>query len=378
MSKLPGNPQPSPTAQGNVARRQGYYYKAARQFDAAIAGGPTTLGDSRAKAGRGVAKVGMGFLKQIDADGLPGAIEDLEAAVAEHATDGWAWAQLGEAYRIHGRDEFKALDSDVLRELVGKALGAFEKALEYAPENRAWILAHRGAAHFLALVVQNRVDLDGPSESSSVGLTFDDSADLYKRAERDFQDAIKAFPNYAWAKQFLAFLFTVVGKHKQAISLLGEALLDAGDISPPLLRSLSLLYRYSARMEPEPDDRRQALEQALYTGQRVLAADYEDYVATYSVAASALELGYPEARDVCRSARNRLLNTVARIIPFAVALHNESGDSADLSEIFDKHVRQADIETAAILGQDPLWSSGEEAARGYQDTWATLLDKITG
>ncbi len=379
-------PRPEPTVQaqaqeGEAQRSQGQFANAIAIFDKIIAAGKAdTALLSWTYARRGAAKVSVGFYQNHDGaseqkgDIKPenGALEDFEQATEIDPKNGWAWAQLGEVRRTLARDQFRILPQSDFDALTRRSIAAFDRAFEYLPQQRAWLHAHRAAAHFVS--IWRKYDLDNPT----LDAIPPDDADV-QLADTDFACALRENPNYGWAKRFYAFLKTLIGEYSRADSLLSDAMIDDPDASLHILRSLSMLYRYSAAEAGiTSEERITTLRRSVRAAAQVMYRDPEDYFAIYTHAAAIADADYPDARQVCLCARDQLLNGLARMTSFALILHERAGEPIGdfarvIGDILDSPHR--DIELATILRHDPhIALTQRDPTR--TDLYTTLRDTL--
>ncbi len=385
-------------------RRQGQTLKALKACDQALEDyQQSTSGGGRRDAKllaalhaqRGAAKADLGFLtsrrlddpeQQPADDDMPGAIEDLESAVALDKDNGWAWARLGDAYRVLARDNYKLVSPAQFDAWKQRALEAFEHAARLLPEEGAWLKAHMGATHFSACwtaleeeAEQNQRPRKGkgkPARRTRNGKNQDKET-----ARALFQAAIEENPSYAWAKRFLAYVATLDQDYDLSKEILGDALLDDPQARLQVLRGVGLLSLYAGSQEQpraaggkarSKADRAVALDDAMRASSQALLQDHEDYMALYVQAATVSELARAHgadpkyAEEVCRNACGKLLNVVGRIMALAVGLYLRSGkhasiESAQLAvlELLDKHLESThrDHELQVIGVHEPFWAS---------------------
>jgi tetratricopeptide (TPR) repeat protein len=368
--------------EANALRQQGQTTRAIERYDEVI----TTGRNSRdhellayGYAGRGAVKMALGFYsardpREPDVDAAVaanddsrtrGAIEDLVQAAHFDPSNGWAWAQLGEAHRSFARDFFRLMPSQRFQQHIQKALLAFEKAALLLPEQQAWVLAHQAGTHFVGIWRAYNIDT-AQLPDLSLPPQAGDSEDVWEakkhriRAEEGFRAALTANPNYAWAKRFLAYLLTITGRYEEAQALLANALLDDPRAELHVIRSLSMLYRYAAEAsDVAPAERQRLLQLALRAGQQTMERDPEDFFGIYAHAAAGAAMGVPDADAICREARGRILNQAARAIAMACALHTSSGDAmGEFLEVLKTAIRNfhLDPELIAIAHHDPVWT----------------------
>jgi tetratricopeptide (TPR) repeat protein len=389
---------------GRNYRRQGQALKALKACDQAFAEYEQAIrsGERRdAKllsdlhAQRGAAKAAVGFLTSRDldqahgqdapaVDDVPGAIEDLERAVALNKYNGWAWAQLGEARRVLARDMYKLLSTEQFESCTRGAIEAFEQAAQLLPDETAWVNAHLAAAHFAHYWVA--LDAEAPPTAKRGHGRRPGKADK-RTSKRDahpdketaralFRQAIDENPNYAWAKRFMAYLVTLDQEYDLGKELLGDALLDDPQARLHVLRSMSLLSLYSGSEGDDgkgrtAENRATALEEAIRAAGQVLTQDPEDYMAIYVHAAAVSELADVHdvdaryAEEVCRNACGKLVHVISRILGLTVGLYLRSGRNAsaeqvghDVLALLDRHLENAhrDHELHTIRRHEAFWS----------------------
>ncbi|ACY17120.1 tetratricopeptide repeat protein [Haliangium ochraceum] len=332
---------------------------------------------ARAYAGRGEIKLAQGWLSArephldiepgapLAAGELPGALEDLQAAVAADPGCTWAWAHLAEAHRLSARDFLRSLPPRRFLAHIAGARAALATLRELVGRPRPWIAAHEAAVDVHQVCRLLSIDLGGQTELAALARTADaaqvrEIERLYERAEQRLREALAAEPGYAWAKRFLAYVLTMRGSFEAAAALIDELSAAAGREDAPSACMMSLLCRYAAAQkgEGQGEERERLLQRALSASMVAAQDNHEDFMAAYAHAASCVDAGLEDAAGVVRDARARILNLAARAVFMAFALHRSVGqDERSFLAIFDETMRTAhlDVETLGIAQRDPAW-----------------------
>lgn len=335
---------------------------------------------------RGVAKMALGFVsgRPIEKDTLgaiftlpnsaPGAIEDLETAVRIDAQNGWALAQLGEAYRVFARNRFRWLSPQAFGECTDKALRAFEAAKDLIREHRAWLCAHQGAAYF-ASVFRSYEQAEGRFPDAIFQGTEQQELLLARehldQAKQALSEAIRLNPRYSWARRIYAVAVTLgskdPGDYVTSMKNLSEALIDDPQASFYILRGVGMLSYYATRSrdpdtgQPDPATR-EILLRALRASTQVNQLDPEDYMAVYTHACASAALGHPYHKELCRNACDELMNAMTRIVTFLGRLLRLSGHDPERIRATTRELMQqafhrlaGNMDTAMMIHSDPEW-----------------------
>lgn len=338
---------------------------------------------------RGTAKLAVGFLKEsippddskFAIDTNNDAIEDLECATRLHPAYSWAYAQLGDSYRVYARDYYRKIGSENAMEAILRSIKHLETASSHESANadniKCWIYAHLGAAHMAefwrnTVTSPPREEHDEETEESC-----NNAEESLNRAEFYFNEAFnrasKINKNYIWAKRFYAYVLTARGKRrgnvirytinnkchreilekddfKKAIDLLNES---GESHNPAILQSLSLLRRYMAGQEE--DDKSSLYKLSLETAQSVVLADPENPYTLFSMAASSIGLKHLHAKEVAHASCLRIVNIMFRIGMMALVLHLASGGNrAGFWDILESSAKDREYELQTIISKDPL------------------------
>jgi hypothetical protein len=279
-------------------------------------------------------------------------VRDLEAALASQPDNLELVALLAEAHRVYARDILLGggleTRQGVAAHVETYAIPGFTRALEgkrQSDARRAWLHAHRAAAHTLVY-------------------TMVPGDDGFMMAARDFAEA-RALPGYVWAVQFEASLLAARGgphDFERARALLGT-IEGADDLTQSSVhRSLAMLFRY----EQTPEAARQSVDNGLEAVRR----DPEDYTAAYFAAASLRtlrdrrEVSHELFEAALESARVRAMKAVsqASAVLAAIGLLQDRPEVARtfLDRAVDPEYGELDLrldlETLATMSRDPTWN----------------------
>lgn len=198
-------------------------------------------------------------------------------------------AQIGEGLRLYARDVDFSADSQKTEPSVltlGQSLRWFDYAIDKCstdrPDQHAWILAHRGAAYTTCFWFRDALG-EAIKAAAFSGLG---SRELFIRAKRDFDAALRLQPGYAWCRRFLAFLLTLEGvDYEKAVSHLERARTDGAVNDASLERSRAILF-LNMTTKASARERRQRACQSLDSATEAMRLDPEEFVAGYFAAAS--------------------------------------------------------------------------------------------
>lgn len=232
--------------------------------------------------------------------------------------------QLGEGLRLYARDVEFSKDSTKLAatlRIIALSLKCFDYALTSCSTDRvdqqAWLLAHRGAALTMLFWVRDALDPKAVKEKR----------ELFESAKRNFDDALKLQPKYAWCRRFLAFLLTLEGSDfEKAEAQLEEARADGAANDSSLERSRAILFLNLAG-ETSREEQYERARQSLDAATEAVRLNTEDNVGAYFAAASLSVLAgeqrasepvalgtrrYQDALSAVESARIRSKNAMSQ------------------------------------------------------------------
>jgi hypothetical protein len=278
-------------------------------------------------------------------------VRDLERALESQPDNLELVALVAEAHRVYARDILLAggleTRQGVVSHVQDHAITGFTRALQgtgLSEARRAWLHAHRGAAHTLVYTMK-------PDD------------ERFERAAQDFVEARK-LPGYVWALQFEAFLYAVrggPGDYETARRLLRK-IEGVDDLTQSSLhRSLSMLFRY--------DQTPEAARESVANGLEAVRRDPEDYTAAYFAAASLRtlrdrnEVSQELFEAALESARVRTMNAIsqATAVLAAIGLLQNRPEVARtfLQRAVHSHYEELDVrldlETMAMMSRDPTW-----------------------
>jgi hypothetical protein len=280
-------------------------------------------------------------------------VDDLQLAQKSQPANLELVALLAEAHRVYARDILLGGAQKTRQEVAAfvkdRVVAGFTRALTegkgLSDARRAWLCAHRAAAH--TLIYSLRPD------TQAFGL-----------AKEDFVEARRLRPQYPWSLQFEAFLHAVRGQHGdfEAARALINGIEGADDLTQSSLnRSLSMLFRYDLTTE--------AARQSVDNGLEAVRRDPEDYTAGYFAAASLKylhdkgEVSRELLEAALESARVRTMNAISQATAVLAAI----GILQDQPHVpraflaravkpdYDELDCRLDLETLAMMSRDPTW-----------------------
>ncbi|WP_437961404.1 hypothetical protein WME76_18335 [Sorangium sp. So ce119] len=257
-------------------------------------------------------------------------------------------------------------------EQMSCAIRLFSKAHDITDCN-PWILAHRGATYTMRYWV-------GHPHRRFAGGTAED----FKLAQKDFEDACERNSGYGWAYAFHAVLVALYddapvdagkkgavlhepGRHdmlERAMTLVGKASINGLDRTLTILRIIMALATYRAGkaaamgVDPSPGFKT-AAEYAWQT----LQIDSEEAAARYFVADNVHHVSNPadaDARHTIVRARAELRGVRARIIAMEGGLDCMEGKFAEACEKLEFLRRNFDVEAYSLVRRDPAWARVRE------------------
>lgn len=245
-----------PAPRAEIDRLQGNYTAAIMTFTRALGKRGSRQREAWILAHRGATWAALGNLER--------ACDDFVAALAIRPEYAWAYAQMGEAFRIFARNQISSIRSADLQICVSHALGCFDCAEELGSESDAWVHAHKGALYGLAY--WHAIDMPIIYDSDAIGPTDGDLSfltrmkdsipsapmprdpeEIYKAGEAAFSTASALNPTYPWALAFHAFLRVLHRDYESAIPLLEKAQLYDVNKRLLMLRGISKLQSYIGR-----------------------------------------------------------------------------------------------------------------------------------
>jgi tetratricopeptide (TPR) repeat protein len=191
--------------------------------------------------------------------------------------------QLGEGLRLYSRDVQFSKDSVKLAATLRTlelSLACFDHALNGCSTERvdqqAWLLAHRAAAITMLFWVKDALEPKAVREKR----------ELFESAKRNFDDALKLQPKYAWCRRFLAFLLTLEGSDfEKAEAQLKQARAEGATNDSSLERSRAILFLNLAG-ETSREEQYERARQSLDAATEAVRLNTEDNVGAYFAAAS--------------------------------------------------------------------------------------------